>query len=58
MSKVDGALLEVPFLEELTHLLLGFASRFVDWVLVLFGLPRVLLLVLFGRLKKHITCRT
>ena len=33
-----------------TYLLLGFASRFVDWVLVLFGLPSVLLLVLLGRL--------
>lgn len=32
------------------YLLLGFASRFVDWVLVLFGLPSVLLLVLLGRL--------
>lgn len=34
-----------------TDLLLGFASRLVDWVLVLLGLPSVLLLVLFGRLK-------
>lgn len=37
-----------------TNLLLGFASRFVDWVFVLLGLPSILLLVLFGRLKKHI----
>lgn len=35
-----------------TCLLLGFASRLVDWVLVLFGLPSVLLLILFGRLRK------
>lgn len=35
-----------------TCLLLGFASRLVDWVLVLFGLPSVLLLILLGRLKK------
>ena len=34
-----------------TYLLLGLASRLVDWVLVLFGLPRVLLLILLGRLK-------
>lgn len=33
-----------------TCLLLGFASRLVDWVLVLLGLPSVLLLILFGRL--------
>lgn len=32
-------------------LLLGFASRLVDWVLVLFGLPSILLLILFRRLK-------
>lgn len=37
-----------------TNLLLGFASRLVDWVLVLLGLPSVLLLVLLGRLKEHI----
>lgn len=39
--------------EKNTNLLLGFASRLVDWVLVLLGLPRVLLLVLFGRLRGH-----
>lgn len=33
------------------YLLLGFASRLVDWVLVLLGLPGVLLLVLLGRLE-------
>lgn len=33
------------------YLLLGFASRLVDWVLVLFGLPGVLLLVLLRRLE-------
>lgn len=38
-----------------SHLLLGFASRLVDWVLVLLGLPSVLLLVLFGRLKTQRT---
>lgn len=55
--KVDGALDSPgrPFLKEPTYLLLGFASRFVDRVLVLLGLPSVLLLVLFGRLTKHIT---
>lgn len=36
-----------------TYLLLGFASRLVDWVLVLFGLPSILLLILLRRLKKR-----
>lgn len=36
------------------YLLLGFASRLVDWVLVLLGLPSVLLLVLFRRLNRQI----
>lgn len=35
-----------------TYLLLGFASRLVDWVLVLLGLPSILLLILFRRLEK------
>lgn len=42
-----------PSPEEPTYLLLGFASRFVDWVLVLLGLPSILLLVLFGRLTTN-----
>lgn len=33
------------------YLLLGFASRLVDWIFVLLGLSSVLLLVLLGRLK-------
>lgn len=37
------------------YLLLGFASGLVDWVLVLFGLPSVLLLILLGRLKTENT---
>lgn len=38
-----------------TYLLLGFASRLVDWVLVLLGLPSILLLILFRRLEKDDT---
>lgn len=55
---VVGSLIEedqvvelVPHLSLGPLLLLGFASRLVDWVLVLFGLSSVLLLVLLGRLK-------
>lgn len=37
------------------YLLLGFASRLVDWVLVLLGLPSILLLILLRRLEKEDT---
>lgn len=41
----------MPHVRALCYLLLGFASRLVDWVLVLFGLPGVLLLILLRRLE-------